>query len=284
MGIPILLFIGALAINFSGTKANPETYCDQLFPLNIYKVNPDSLEDFHVLKKGTSLDLILLNDVSTKQTQENDPISLRIPTNENLNINATATTSVNTSGKRFSKYGSIQLSTNKLILDDGQEVYFSATSPEFTSINPPHADSSSLRLAKTITNLSLATSPITLGSSLGISFLVNGLLSARQNGISDFIWGGLNGVGLPFVEKLFRKQPEVFLTNGNVIPFILDKDLKISKGIQKEKLETLQISNEEAVNEIQNLIKRGDIAGALELSIKTNQKEIYDQLLKKISS
>ena len=115
MGIPVLLFIVAFLVNFSDTKANPETSVDQLFPLNVYKVNPDSLEDFHVLKKGTSLDLILLDDISTKQNQENNTINLRVPTSEDLNINATASTSINTPGKRFSRYGSIQLSTNKLI-------------------------------------------------------------------------------------------------------------------------------------------------------------------------
>ncbi len=39
---------------------------------------------------------------------------------------------------------------------------------------------------------------------------------------------------------------------------------------------------EEAVTKIQNLIKWGDLTGALELSLKTNQMETYNKLIEKI--
>lgn len=190
---------------------------------------------------------------------------------------------ISTKPGRFSRKSSLKFLTNKLVLDDGQEVFVNAESPLFEAVHPPHADINSLLLARTITNLSLASSPATLGTSLGISFLVSGLLSAYQNGIKDFFWGGINGSGLSFLENMFRKQPDIFLEKGAIIPFILKEDLKVSKGIQKEKTEFLNVSKEQAKNEIEKLLKWGNLAGAVEYAHKAGQVEIYNELMKKIS-
>ena len=249
--------------------------------LNIYKIDPSLLNDYNVLEKGTVLDLVLLNDVKTNTKYTNGEISFYIPNNDSLNINATGNITRSAPGERLSMLSSLELSTNKLILDNGQEINFSATSPLFTEKHPPHTYSHSAALAQTITNLSLSFSPATFGTSLGISFLINGFLSAKNNGISDFVWGGLDGTGLSFIENLLRKQPDVSLANGTLIPFTLREDLKISNGIQKEKVEPLNLNTNEAINRIQNLIKWGDLTGALELSLKTNQTEISNELKKK---
>ena len=73
-------------------------------------------------------------------------------------------------------------------------------------------------------------------------------------------------------------------TSETLIPFTLSDDLKISKGIQKEKQEKINLSNDEALKKIEQLLKWGDLAGALELSIKTGQREKYEELMRKISS
>ena len=251
--------------------------------LNIYNINTLLLNEFNVIKKGTALDVDLLNEVFTGKDKNNSPIDFQI-NNENLNLKASGFITMLREGERFSRFSSLELSTNKLFLDDGQEVHFSASSLPLQGIHPPHADDSYLGLARIITNLSLASSPATLGISLGASFLANGLLSAHKNGISDFFWGGFNGSGLSFIERLFRKQPEIYLANGTSIPFVLTEDLKISRGIKKDKIKYLNISKEEALSKIQDLLERGDLTGALELSIKTGQKDLYDELIKKISS
>ena len=273
-----------IIINFIGSNVFAEVYNNQESELNIYKIKLDQLEKYKVLKKDTPLDLVLLNDISTTKNQINNNISFLVPNKENLELKASGTITKLSSGKRLSMSSSIRLSTNKLILDNGQEVYFSATSPSINAINPPHANPNSFRLLRTVANLSLASSPLTFGAGLGISFLASGILSAYQNGISDFVWGGLSGSGLSIVEDIFRKQPDIYLPNNSVIPFTLTEDLKISKGVEKEKNEYLNISKEEALEKINKLLEWGDLSGALELSVKSGQKEIYEQLLKKISS
>ncbi len=250
--------------------------------LEIYRIKPSLLNDYYILKKGTSLNLVLLNNVSTKDMLTNNQINFDVPNADSLNIMAEGNIVKLSQGRRLSMLGSIGLSASKIVLEDGQELNISASSPLFTQQHPPHAYSSSLALARTITSLSLAASPATLGASLGVSFLVNGLLSACKNGPSDFFWGGFNGIGLSFIEDILRKQPDVYLDKGITVPFVLREDLKISKGINKEKVEPLNITQEEAAHRIQNLIKWGDLTGALELSLKTNQMEIYNKLIKKI--
>ncbi|MBI2995137.1 MAG: hypothetical protein HYY52_00295 [Candidatus Melainabacteria bacterium] len=220
--------------------------------LDIYKINLDSLDKFNLIKKEEIIDLVLLNDVFTE-------------------------------GKRFAMSSNLQLTTNKLYLKDGQEILISATSPVITSIHPPHANNNSSGIARALLGLSVASTPLTFGTSIGISFLISGLLSAYQNGISDFIWGGLNGGGFSFVEHIFRKQPDIFLTSGTKIPFVLNEDIKISKGIEKENIEYIDIGKEEAIKKINKLLEWGDLTGALELSVKTGQTEIYNEIIKKIS-
>ena len=270
----VILF---LFFQFSSYQAIAQT--DRL---DIYRIEPSLLNDYYILEKGTNLNLVLLNNVSTKDMLANNKINFDIPNADSLNIMAEGNVIKLSQGRRFSMLGSIGLSASKIILEDGQELNVSASSPLFTQKHSPHAYSSSLALARTITSLSLAASPATLGASLGVSFLVNGLLSAYQNGPSDFFWGGFNGVGLSFIEDILRKHPDVYLDKGIIVPFVLREDLKISKGINKEKIELLNITQEEAVTKIQNLIKWGDLTGALELSLKTNQMETYNKLIEKI--
>ena len=252
--------------------------------LNVYKINLNLLDDYKIIKKGTPLDLVLLNDISTVKDEERNLINFEVLNNDNLNIKASGSISMLTNGERFSMHSSVGLSTAKLFLDDGQEINCSASSPEFQGAHPPHAGNSSLGLARAITNLSIASSPATFGASLGISFLLSGLLSTYQNGASDLFWGGLDGTGLTFLEKIFRKQPELYLSSGTSLPFVLNQDLKISNGIKMEKFESMHLNNEEALSKIKQLIEWGDLTGALELSAKTGQEEIYNQILMKISS
>lgn len=280
----LIVMLTSLVVSLNNLNAYSETHLDQLPKLNTYNVNLNSLEDFYSLKRGSTLNLILLDNISTNKNYNNINVEFQLPISDNLNIKATGIVSSQSEGSRLSKSSHIQFSINKLLLNDGQEIYFSANSPLFVGTNPPHANPNGIALSRFITNLSLVSSPLTFGSSLGISFLANGLLSARQNGISDFFWGGFYGIGFPLFENVFRKQPEINLTSGTSIPFTLKRDLKISKGIHKENIEYLSLSKEEALNKIQELIKRGDLTGALELAIKTNQKEIYDKLMKDISS
>lgn len=256
----------------------------ELEDLNVYKIDLSKLEKYDVVKKGTVFDSTLNNSIYTKNDKTNEKINVKVAGSNDEDLSASGIISRSSSGKRLSRQSELGISINMIRLDDGREVNISASSPDFSSIHPPHASSNALALAKTITSLSLAASPATLGASLGISFLVNGLLSAKQNGPSDFVWGGLSGSGFSFVEHAFRKQPDVFLPGGSTIPFVLEEDLKISKGIHKERTENLDISKEEALARIEKLIKWGDLSGALEYSVKTGQKEAYDELIKKISS
>ncbi len=251
--------------------------------LDIYKVEPDLLDTYDVIERGTTFDLVLPNDVYSHSNDTNKEIVFEAPGQADANLKIVGSISMISESGRMSKSASLGFSTNKLYLDDGREAYFSANSPLFKSIYPPHANSNSIGLARKITSLSLAGGPLTFGVSLGIGFLASGLLSAYQNGLRDFFWGGLDGTGFSFVERIFRKQPELNLGAGSVIPFTLNDDLKISKGIHGEKLEKINLSNSEALEKIQQLLKWGDLTGALELSIKTGQKEKYDEIMRKIS-
>ena len=252
--------------------------------IDIYKIDINSVDNYDVIEKGTNLNAVLENNLSSQSNSINNSISLQIPNESGEYIYADGLISMSSEGKRFSKYSTLQLSTNKAYLNDGREIYLSSTSPILKGIHPPHINPSSLALANTISSLSLITSPATFGASLGISFLISGLLSARQNGISDFIWGGFSGSGLSFVEQMLRKQPDIYLPSGTEITLTLNEDCKISKGIQKEKLEAVSLPKDEAISKIKQLVEWGDLAGALEYSLKTNQKEIYEEIMRKISS
>ena len=251
-------------------------------PLDIYEINLPQLEEYETIQKGTTLNFILKDDVSTLDNKTNSSVNLELEDNENDKLKATGSITKSTNGRRFSTPSTLQFSTNKLLLENGQEVYTSATSPLFSGAYPPHAGTSSNGLARSIAAVSLGASPVTFGASLGINFLVSGLLSACQNGISDFIWGGLNGSGLSLIERLFRKQPETYLDKGTNVPFILSEDLKISKGIHKEKIENAVVTKTEAADKIKKLIEWGDLSGALEYSAKSGQSETYNELMKKI--
>ena len=252
--------------------------------LNIYIVNPELLETYDVIKKGTSFTVLLSDDFLGRNKNQSEDIHFKSYSDDSSPFDIECSLSKLSKGGRFSNSGSVQFSTNKLDLNDGREVYFSANSPLFNEVHPSHASGNSIGLARFITGLSLTASPVTLGASLGAGFLIGGLFSAYKNGPGDFLWGGLDGSGLSFVERIFRKQPDVFLPAGSPVPFILSEDLKISQGIQKEKTEKIYLSNEEALKKIEQLLKWGDLAGALEMSIKTGQKEKYEELMKKISS
>lgn len=272
------LFLSLIAILIIlPAKAEPESF-------DVYKIDLSKLEKYDVVKKGTSFDSVLDRSVFTKNDKNSTKINFKVPAYEDKNLNASGIISRSSSGKRFAQKSELELSINMLHLEDGREVNISAVSPDFSSLHPPHASSNALSLARTITSLSVAASPATLGASLGVSFLVNGLLSAKQNGPSDFIWGGLSGSGFSIAERILRKQPDVHLPTGTTVPFVLQEDLKISKGIQKEKFEEVTVSEEEAITKIKKLIQWGDLTGALEYSVKTGQKEAYDELIKKISS
>lgn len=250
---------------------------------NIYEVNTKSLEKSDVYKKGANFELVLLDDINTKRNENSNTVNFYFLHEKEKPLKATGYISKQSSPMRLSMLASVELATNKIYLDNGDSVNFPAVSQELSAVHPSHADSKLLGLGRLITGLSVASSPFTLGTSLGVSFLVNGLLSARKNGISDFFWGGLDGVGLSSVEHLFRRQPDVYLTRGTTIPFILNEDLKINRGIQKQKNEIINIANEEATAKIQELIDRGDITGALEMSYKTNQLEKYNAIFSKIA-
>ncbi len=252
--------------------------------LNIYKVDPSLLDSYEIIEKGTAFNLVLQNDIYTGDYKGNNDVLFEAPIDDGSTFKIGGSVTMLSQGGRFSKLSSVEFSANKFYLDDGQEINLSAYSPLFIGVHPPHANTSSIGLARTITGLAIAGGPITFGASIGISFLASGLLSAYQNGIHDFFWGGLDGTGLSFIERIFRKQPELSLDSGSLIPFTLSEDLKISKGIQKEKLEKINLSNEEVLKKIEQLLKWGDLAGALELSIKTGHKEKYEEIMKKISS
>ena len=252
--------------------------------LNVYKIVPSLLDSYEVIEKGTTFNLVLLNDVYTKENKQNNEVAFEAPVKDGSGFKIKGLITMLSQGNRFSKSSSVGFSTSKLYLNDGQEINLSAYSPVFIGVHPPHANTGSIGLARMITSLAITGSPLTFGASLGIGFLASGLLSAHQNGFHDFFWGGLDGTGISFIEKIFRKQPELSLTSETLIPFTLSDDLKISKGIQKEKQERINLSNDEALQKIEQLLKWGDLAGALELSIKTGQKEKYKEIMKKISS
>ena len=254
--------------------------------IDIYLVQPALLDTYDVVEKGTTFHLALKNEIYTSdyKYKKDTDILFNAPIADGSEIKVATSVTRLSHGSRFSKPSSVTFSANKLYLDDGQGINISAYSPVFIGAHPPHANTSSIGLARAITSLAIAGGPLTFGTSLGISFLVSGLLSAYQNGPHDFFWGGLDGTGLSFLERIFRKQPELYLGSGSLIPFTLEYDLKISKGIQKEKLERIYLSNDEALKKIDQLLKWGDLAGALELSIKTDQKEKYEEIMRKISS
>lgn len=273
----IIIFVLSFLISANSSSAENTGNIN----LDIYNIDVFKMNDFDKIEKGTTLKLSLKDDIDSKKDKEDLSVDFDIIDNEDLKAKGIITKK--SDAGRLSRSSKLQFSTNKLLLDDGQEVYFSSNSPLFIGVHPPHANTNTLGLARTITGLSIGLSPATFGASLGISFLTSGILSACQNGISDFLWGGFSGSGFSLFEKIFRKQPEMYLSNGTIIPFTLNEDIKVSKGIQKEKQEVLSLSQEESIKKINQLLKWGDIAGAIELSVKTNQEEIYSELIKKVS-
>ena len=249
----------------------------------IYRVNPELLDSFETVKKGTVVNLLLHDEISTKNDKPLKKIKLTALDNKKNPINAEGLVTYTTKAGIFSRNSSVQLSLRNINSEETGELFFPANSSLFSEVHPPHANTNSLRLTRTITNLSIASSPVTFGTSLGISFLAGGILSAHQNGIKDFIWGGLDGSGLSFIESLFRKQPETFLEKGITIPFTLNQDIKISRGITTDKPIHAEVAKDLATSKIETLLQWGDLAGALELAVQTNQKERYEELLKKIS-
>ena len=282
MNNPITIrFLINIVISIFILTATNTVYASQEF--NVYEVNTKSLGKSDVYKKGTDFELVLLDDINTKSNENGNIVNFYLLNEKEKPLKATGYISKQSSPMRLSMLASVELATNKIYLENGDSVNFPAVSHELSAVHPSHADTRFLGLARFITGLSVASSPFTVGTSLGVSFLVNGLLSAHKNGISDFFWGGLDGVGLSSVENLLRRQPDVYLTRGTTIPFTLNEDLKINRGIQKQKNEIINIANEEATAKIQELIDRGDITGALEMSYKTNQLEKYNAILSKIS-
>ncbi len=257
---------------------------NEILDLDVYRIQPSLLNDFDVIKKDTSLNVILQNNIYSDGSKNNDKVFFKIADENKSSLNITGSVSkISRSGRVFQQ-GVLELSTDKLYLDDGREISISASSPHFQAAHPPHVSSNLGGVARAVTSLSSVSGPATLGIGYGAGFIANGLLSAYQNGIGDFVWGGFDGIGLSFIERIFRKQPELSLGAGSSFPLVLNDDLKISKGIHKEKIEMELINEEEALKKIEKLLQWGDLTGALELSIKTGQKEKYEEIMRKISS
>lgn len=256
---------------------------DSKLPIDVYRVNHDSINSFSTLEKGSKVDVTLEDDISTVSKKVLDPVDFVIFGNDDLTLMAKGFVSVKKEPGRLKKGGLLQLTTSKLYLNDGSEISFPSSSFLLTSAHPPHTNTDTARVARYITLFSTGVSPLTFGTSLGVGFLVSGLLSAFQNGVSDFFWGGLDGSGLSFIEHTFRRQPELYLSKGTQIPFLLNEEVKINNGVYKEAIDYISLPNEEAINKIQTLLKWGDLTGALELSIKTGQGEIYKELIRGLS-
>ncbi len=252
--------------------------------LNIYQIDPFFLEKYDIIKKGTQFDTLINADISTNTNKNTEALNFTVPALNDSQLTGHGLITMIKEGSRFSRSSELELAVNMLVLPDGQEVNISSSSFTYSSIHAPHASSEVTNLARTVSNIALASSPFTFGAGLGASFLINGALSAKQNGVGDFIWGGLSGSGFSFVENILRKQPNVSLESGTTIPMVLTEDLKISKAINKEPLEKIQVNKEEAISRIEKLIQWGDLTGALEYSIKTGQKDVYEELISKISS
>lgn len=266
---------------FIFVSASADAKNTQTFPL-VYRIDLNKVSKSDVLKAGTVLNAVLLEDVGAG-SNENQSVNFYLPVNEGEGIRIIGIISKSNNGGRFSKYSKLKFSTDELYLNDGRNIKIHAVSPDYSAVHPPHLSSNVAGIANVVTTLTVGASPLTLGASLGAGFLVNGLLSARQNGISDFVWGGLSGSRLSFVERLFRKQPDVYLAKGEYVPFLLEEDLKISNGIQCEKIKTENVDDNYSIYKIQELLEWGDLAGALEYSIRTGQVEIYEKLLQKVS-
>lgn len=275
-----ILLISLISLIALPTFAN----LDSTEELKIYKIDKRLYGKGKVLKRGTDLELVLLNDISSSHGNVFNKVGFYLPIGNMQALKVSGSVSDINHGARFSMNGSIGFSTNSLRLDDGLEVPFSARSLKYKAYHPPHVKNNQLQLARRVATLAAGSSPLTLGIGLGASFVINGLLSAHANGPGDFFWGGFSGIGLSVPEQLLRRQPDVNIASGTSVPFKLTNDLKIDKGIRKEKLEKLDISDEEARAKIDQLLEWGDLSGALELSVKTGQKDYYNELLEKISS
>lgn len=252
--------------------------------LDVYNVNLNKIDSYRIIEKDNVLDLVLENNLSTKTNKSKDNISYLLPLSDGKSLRVYGEVGNVSAGKRFSKNGSIRLTANKLILEDGTEVNLSSVSPTYRAYHSPHASDAGLQLARKITTLALGSSPFTFGTSLGAAFLIGGTLSAKQNGIQDFVWGGFDSSGLSFVEKTLRKQPDLAIQEGANIPFRIIDDIKINEGIKKEKVESINLDESEARERIEQLIKWGDLSGALEISIKTGQEEYYEKIMQEISA
>ncbi len=257
---------------------------NEISDLDVYRVQPDLLESYDVIKKGTTINVALKSDVSSNESEQGSKVLFNVVDKETPNLLITGSVSKVSESGRASRAGALEFLTDKLYLNDGREISLSASSPNFKSAYPPHVNSDLASTVRSVTALTTASGPLTLGIGYGAGFLASGLLSAYQNGIKDFFWGGFDGIGLSFIERAFRKQPELTIGEGSLIPLTLNKDLKISKGVHKEKLEMESLHEEEAVKKIDKLLEWGDLTGALELSIKTGHREKYEEIMRKISS
>lgn len=273
-----LILVISFYINVISANAN------EIADLNIYRIQPDLLETYDVIKKGTTINVTLQSNVFSNKSEQGTNVLFNVVDDNEPNLRVTGSVSKIVESGRASMAGVLEFLTDKLYLSDGRVVPLSASSPNFKSSYPPHANSNLAGTAKAITTLTAASGPVTLGIGYGAGFLASGLLSAHQNGIKDFFWGGFDGIGFSFVEKVFRKQPELTIGKGSQIPLTLNKDLKISKGVHKEKLEIKPLHEDEAIKKIDKLLEWGDLTGALELSIKTGHREKYEEIMKKISS
>lgn len=251
--------------------------------LNVYKVNFNKTDEYKVIKKGSVFPMIVSGTISSKDSETNENVKFKIPLQER-SIKVSGTVSKSVTGGRLSKNGQLSLSSNKLILEDGREINFPASSIKFTACHPPHASNGPERLGRLITRLAAGSSPATFGIGLGASFLIGGLLSARLNGPQDFIWGGFDGAGFPIVEKLLRKQPDVSFPDGAVVTFTTANDIKINQGIKKEQIIKVDLSHDQAKEKIDQLLKWNDLAGAIELAKKTGEDEIYNELVQKVAT
>lgn len=249
--------------------------------LNMYTVNLSEISKYDVLSQGTVIEAVLLEDITREDYMKK--VNFKIPMGDEDGLLLKGFVIQAQPGGRFSEHGTVQFSTSEVVLESGNNIEINAISPSFEAYHSPHIDSNLVSIANTVTNLSLTASPVTLGISIGASFLVNGILSAKQNGISDFIWGGLNGSGLSIVEKLLRKQPDGYIAKGEIVPFILKEDLKVSRGYLKEELTETSVDNSYAKQRIKQLIEWGDLAGALEFSIRAGQEKIYEEIISKIA-
>ncbi len=250
--------------------------------ISLYKVNLAKINNFRTVKAGQKLNLVLQNDISTKNSSLGDTTKLILNNGDGRTFQVDGSITKVAPGGILSMNGNINISASKIYLDNGEEANLEARSFSLTAHHPPHAQNSYSGLARNASRFALGASPATLGGSLAVGFLLNGYQSAKANGPQDFAWGGFSGSGLGILETLFRKQPDINLHSNAEIPFVLTNDLKINQGIKKEKIKSINIDAFSAKEKIAVLEKRGDLTAALELAIQSSQTDEYNRLMDRI--